>query len=74
MMLVDDPVAHVDDMNSLALLDYLADVAETGRRQIFFATADEKLANLFEKKMGFMGSEFTVTALERDSAGTEWIH
>ncbi|MCW0400485.1 DNA replication and repair protein RecF [Xanthomonas sacchari] len=74
MMLVDDPVAHVDDMNSLALLDYLADIAETGRRQIFFATADEKLANLFEKKMGFMGSEFTVTALTRESAGAEWIH
>lgn len=74
MMLVDDPVAHVDDMNSLALLDYLADIAETGRRQIFFATADEKLANLFEKKMGFMGSEFTVIALDRDSAGTEWVH
>lgn len=65
MMLVDDPVAHVDDMNSLALLDYLADIAETGSRQIFFATADEKLANLFGKKMAFLGDDFQVLSLER---------
>lgn len=65
IMLVDDPIAHVDDMNSLAFLDYLADIAETGYRQVFFATADEKLANLFEKKMAFMGEEFQVISLDR---------
>ncbi|UPG96557.1 ABC transporter ATP-binding protein [Luteibacter aegosomatissinici] len=56
IMLIDDPVAHIDDLNSLALLDYLADIAETGARQIFFATADDRLANLFAKKMGFLGA------------------
>jgi chromosome segregation protein len=55
IMLIDDPVAHIDDLNALALLDYLADIAEGGARQIFFATADERLANLFAKKMGFLG-------------------
>lgn len=59
-MLIDDPVAHIDDLNALSFLDYLADLAESGRRQIFFATANEKLANLFEKKMEFLGTSFIV--------------
>jgi exonuclease SbcC len=57
LMLIDDPVAHIDDLNALAFLDFLADVAESGRRQVFFATANEKLSNLFEKKMEFLGPE-----------------
>jgi exonuclease SbcC len=57
-MLIDDPIAHIDDLNSLSFLDFLADVAESGKRQIFFATANEKLANLFQKKMEFLGEEF----------------
>ena len=47
-MLIDDPIAHIDDLNALSFLDFLADIAETGNRQIFFATANEKLANLFQ--------------------------
>lgn len=67
IMLVDDPISHIDDLNSLAFLDYLADIAESGHRQIFFATADEKIANLFEKKMAFLGEELTVVPLARES-------
>lgn len=71
LMLVDDPVAHIDDLNTLALLDYLADVAEAGSRQIFFATANEKLANLFAKKMSFLGKkefrEIDLSLLNRQS-------
>ena len=44
VLLFDDPVAHVDDFNSLSFLDYLRDVALAGKRQIFYATADAKLA------------------------------
>lgn len=57
-MLIDDPIAHIDDLNVLSFLDLLADVAETGHRQIFFATANEKLAHLFQKKMEFLGTDF----------------
>jgi exonuclease SbcC len=57
VILIDDPIAHVDDLNSLSFLDYLRDVALTGRRQIFFATANDKLATLFERKFDFLGSE-----------------
>jgi exonuclease SbcC len=57
VVLIDDPIAHVDDLNSLSFLDYLRDVALTGRRQIFFATANDKLATLFERKFDFLGPE-----------------
>jgi exonuclease SbcC len=57
VVLIDDPIAHVDDLNSLSFLDYLRELVLTGRRQIFFATANEKLATLFERKFDFLGSE-----------------
>lgn len=57
VLLFDDPVAHVDDINVLSFLDYLRDVAIRGERQIFYATADAKLAGLFRHKFQFLGSE-----------------
>lgn len=57
VILIDDPIAHVDDMNSLSFLDYLRDVALMGQRQIFFATANNKLARLFERKFDFLGTK-----------------
>ena len=67
VVLIDDPIAHVDDMNSLSFLDYLRDVALTEQRQIFFATANEKLATLFERKFDFLGNEkFRRFNLRRD--------
>jgi exonuclease SbcC len=56
-MLIDDPIAHVDDLNCLSFLDYLRDVALQGQRQIFFATANDKIASLFERKFDFLGPE-----------------
>jgi DNA repair exonuclease SbcCD ATPase subunit len=57
VVLMDDPIAHVDDLNSLSFLDYLREVVLGGRRQIFFATANHKLATLFERKFDFLGPE-----------------
>jgi exonuclease SbcC len=56
VILIDDPIAHVDDLNSLSFLDYLREVVLTGKRQIFFATANDKLAALFERKFDFLGT------------------
>ena len=70
VVLIDDPIAHVDDLNSLSFLDYLREVAITGRRQIFFATANDKLATLFERKFDFLGSkEFRRFNLSRKIQG-----
>ena len=57
VVLIDDPIAHVDDLNALSFLDYLREVVLTGRRQIFFSTANEKLATLFERKFDFLGKK-----------------
>ena len=55
VLLFDDPVAHVDDINVLSFLDHLRALAIDGTRQIFFATADSKLAGLFRQKFRFLG-------------------
>lgn len=57
VILIDDPIAHVDDLNSLSFLDYLREIVLKGGRQVFFATANDKLATLFERKFDFLGSE-----------------
>ena len=68
VLLIDDPIAHVDDLYALSFLDYLRDLALTAGRQIFFATANEKLAGLFERKFDFMEEDkFRRFVLERES-------
>lgn len=71
VMLIDDPIAHVDDLNSLSFLDFLRDVSLSTDRQIFFATANAKLAGLFEKKFQFLSEDFKSIRLERDSEANE---
>jgi hypothetical protein len=57
VILMDDPIAHIDDLNMLSFLDHLRDIAISGSRQIFLATADAKLAGLFRQKFCFLGEE-----------------
>lgn len=57
VLLIDDPVAHIDDLNSLSFLDYLRDIAVSSHKQIFFATADARFAALFQRKFEFLGAE-----------------
>jgi DNA repair protein SbcC/Rad50 len=66
VLIFDDPVAHVDDINTLSFLDHLRDIALTIERQIFFATADSKIAALFARKFRFLGERFKQIELSRD--------
>ena len=66
VILIDDPVAHVDDLNALSFLDYLRDLAVTSKKQVFFATADARVASLFARKFGFLGDDFKRIDLVRD--------
>jgi DNA repair exonuclease SbcCD ATPase subunit len=67
VMLFDDPIAHADDINVLSFLDYLRELALTEMRQIFFATADAKLAGLFRHKFRFLGDrQFREISLRRE--------
>ncbi|OUL99994.1 AAA family ATPase [Variovorax sp. JS1663] len=65
VLLIDDPIAHVDDLNALSFLDYLRDLAVNSGRQIFFATADTRVASLFSKKFSFLGESFKTISLVR---------
>ncbi len=67
VLLFDDPVAHIDDINMLSFLDHLRDLTIDGSRQIFFATADTKLAGLFRHKFRFLGDKFKELSLSRTS-------
>lgn len=53
LLIFDDPVTYVDDLNILSFLDYLQKIALESNRQIFFATANQKIATLFSKKFDF---------------------
>jgi chromosome segregation protein len=66
VLLIDDPIAHVDDLNALSFIDYLRDLAVNSGRQIFFATADTRVASLFSKKFSFMGDAFRTITLVRE--------
>ena len=68
VLLIDDPIAHIDDLNALSFLDYLRDLAVNSNRQIFFATADTRIASLFARKFGFLGESFQTIQLARGSA------
>ncbi|MEO5379071.1 MAG: AAA family ATPase [Magnetococcus sp. DMHC-6] len=58
VILMDDVISHVDDLNTLAFIDYLRELVLTSRRQIFFATPSRKLATLFRRKFDFLGDDF----------------
>jgi chromosome segregation protein len=65
IVLIDDPVAHVDDLNALSFFDYLRDLVVSERKQIFFATADTRVAALFQKKFVFLGQRYKQIVLSR---------
>jgi DNA repair exonuclease SbcCD ATPase subunit len=65
LIFFDDPIAYVDDINTLSFLDFLRDRVITTDKQVFFATANSKLANLFQQKFDFLGDDFKVIKLEK---------
>jgi DNA repair exonuclease SbcCD ATPase subunit len=67
-LIFDDPVAHIDDLNVLSFFDYLRETMLKLKRQIFFATANEKVSYLFKKKFDFLGDGFKVHPLSRTDA------
>jgi len=65
LMIFDDPVSHIDDLNALSFLDFLRFFILKEDRQIFFATANARLASLFEKKFEFLENDFKKWELKR---------
>lgn len=66
LLLFDDPVTYTDDLNILSFLDYLREMVIHENRQVVFATANQKLSGLFEKKFMFLGEkDFNKYSFER---------
>ncbi|MBP1990559.1 hypothetical protein [Paenibacillus eucommiae] len=65
-MIMDEPVANMDDLHFMNLLDLLRDLALSGR-QIFFTTANPDVANLFRRKFSFFEQRFTHFEFTRHS-------
>lgn len=65
-LLLDEPVANIDDLNVLALMDFLREIAVTHQRQIFFTTANQNVAKLFRRKFSFLERDFQVLRFFRE--------
>lgn len=52
LMLLDEPFAHLDELNTLSFFNLVIELAVRGERQIMFATANDNLASLLERKVG----------------------
>ena len=71
LILFDDPVVFTDDLNTLTFLDYLRELVIKEGRQVFFSTANQKLASLFRKKFSFLGEEFNEEPLARSGVESD---
>ncbi|WP_135665714.1 AAA family ATPase [Halorhabdus rudnickae] len=52
LMLLDEPFAHLDELNTLSFFNLVIELAVRGDRQIIFSTANDNLASLLERKVG----------------------
>lgn len=68
-ILLDEPVANLDDLNLLNLLDILRELAINGT-QIIFTTANPEVAGIFRRKFSFWGQEFKHFELSRHNENT----
>lgn len=57
-LLIDEPVANIDELNVLSLMDFLRELVISHGRQIFFTTASRNVAQLFRRKFSFLGEDF----------------
>jgi exonuclease SbcC len=67
-LIFDDPVAQVDDLNTLSFFDALRELVLEGNRQVFFATANTRVANLFARKFDFLDTLFKEISLSRSDS------
>lgn len=66
VIMFDDPVSFIDDFNVLSFIDFLRFFILKENRQIFLATANTKLATLFERKFEYLEDDFAKWSLSRE--------
>lgn len=72
VLLLDEPVANMDDLHLLNLLDIIRELALRGT-QIIFTTANPDVAGLFRRKFSFFGNEFKQFEFIREDSGLTTI-
>ncbi|GAB7388044.1 hypothetical protein BSNK01_18810 [Bacillaceae bacterium] len=65
ILMLDEPVANMDDLNVLGLLDFLRQFSLIRQTQIFFTTANPTVASLFRRKFSFLYERFQAIKLQR---------
>jgi len=65
IIMLDEPVANIDDMNVLSMFDLLREIALTTERQIFITTANYNVGKLFRRKFSFMNQDFQEISCNR---------
>lgn len=73
-MLLDEPVAHMDDLNIVGLLDFLRQLTISRGTQLFFTTANPHVATLFRRKFSMLEDRFRSFHLRRAIEGPARIH
>ncbi|WP_248928818.1 AAA family ATPase [Paenibacillus hamazuiensis] len=73
-LLLDEPVANMDELNVLGLLDFLRQLTITHGTQLFFTTANPQVATLFRRKFSFLQEHFRTFHLQRSPDGPVQIH
>jgi DNA repair protein SbcC/Rad50 len=71
-LLLDEPVANMDDLHLLNLLDIIRELALKGT-QILFTTANPDVAGLFRRKFSFFGRQFKQFEFIREDNGMTTI-
>jgi exonuclease SbcC len=65
ILLLDEPVANMDDLNVLALIDFLRQFTLTRNTQIFFTTANPNVSSLFRRKFSILKDRFKAYHIHR---------
>lgn len=65
IIILDEPVANMDDMHIMNLIDIIRELALQGT-QIFITTANNQVAMLLRRKFSFFGKSFKHVIFERD--------
>lgn len=65
IIMLDEPVANIDDMNVLSMFDLLREITLATERQIFITTANYNVGKLFRRKFSFMNQDFQELSCNR---------
>jgi len=72
LLILDEPVANMDDMHILNLVDILRELILRGT-QIFFTTANNQVASFLRRKFSFFGCSFKHYFIERNDINPSTI-